>query len=106
MTAFVTFSGHTATLRIRLTPRASKDALGGIHLDEKGDEWLKATVTAVPEKGRANESLIALLSKKLKARKGAFTLRSGETDRNKIFTVETDADMASALRSLAIPSAS
>lgn len=105
MKPFATSHQGGFTLRIRLTPRAAKNAVGGVHVDEKGDEWLKVSVTTVPEKGKANGDLVGLLSKTLKIRKGAFRLVSGETDRNKIFEVSEVCD-AARLTSLATPSAS
>lgn len=91
-------------MRIRLTPKASRNAVGGTHADEKGKIWLKAAVTAVPEKGRANEALIELLSKTFKIRKSAIDLVSGETDRHKTFEI-SDADETS-IRKCVQPSAS
>ena len=75
-----------------------------MHTDEKEQVWLKATVTAVPEKGRANEALIELLAKTFKIRKSAFNLVSGETDRHKTFEL-SDIDETS-IRKYVQPSAS
>ncbi|MBU6235083.1 MAG: DUF167 domain-containing protein [Alphaproteobacteria bacterium] len=102
---YLSISGNTATLRIRLTPKAAKNGIGGTFTDEKGNVWLKASVTAVPEKGRANEALIELLSKTFKIRKTAITLASGETDRHKIFKI-SDIDEAATVRMRAPASAS
>ena len=57
--------------------------------DEKGNIFLKATVTVVPEKGKANKELIALLAKTLKIAKSKITLISGETDHFKKIYIET-----------------
>ncbi len=67
-------------LRIKLTPSAAKNGFKGIYCDEKGLIYLKCYVTVVPEKGKANKELIALLSKELKVAKNFITLISGETD--------------------------
>lgn len=40
-------------------------------------------MTAVPEKGRANDALVALLSKYLDWPKGAISLESGDSNRLK-----------------------
>lgn len=74
---------NSVVLRVRLTPNAAAMKVGGVFEDADGVVYLKASVTAVPEKGKANKDLIALLSKKLKLPKGAFEIVAGETDRYK-----------------------
>lgn len=59
----------------------------------EGNHVLKASVTAVPEKGKANEALIRLLSKEWKIPKSSFVIEKGETDRNKILSVPEDYQM-------------
>ena len=70
-------------IHIRLTPKASRDAIQGWAADANGQPVLKVSVTAVPEKGKANDALIALLAKSWKLPKGTIMLVRGETDRNK-----------------------
>ena len=70
-------------IHIRLTPKASRDAILGWVAGADGQPVLKVSVTAVPEKGKANDALIALLAKSWKLPKGAILLVRGETDRNK-----------------------
>jgi uncharacterized protein YggU (UPF0235/DUF167 family) len=70
-------------IAVRLTPGAAKDAIGGCWVDEREAHWLSARVRAVPEKGKANAALIALLSKRLDWPKGAILLESGDTNRLK-----------------------
>lgn len=53
-------------LLVRLTPKAAQNKVQGWATDETGQKILKASVTAVPEKGKANEALITLLAKTLK----------------------------------------
>jgi uncharacterized protein YggU (UPF0235/DUF167 family) len=76
-------AGDDLILRIRLTPGSSGEALGGLWTDEKDAHWLSARVRAVPEKGRANAALIALLAKWLDWPRGAILLESGDTNRLK-----------------------
>ncbi len=76
-------AGDDLILSVRLTPGSSQEALGGAWTDEKGAHWLSARVRAVPEKGRANVALIALLAKGLDWPKGAILLESGDTNRLK-----------------------
>nr|WP_278254305.1 DUF167 family protein [Sphingobium sp. BYY-5] len=70
-------------LSVRLTPGSAKEAAGGGWTDGKGARWLSARVRAVPEKGKANAALIALLAKRLDWSKGAILLESGDTNRLK-----------------------
>jgi len=70
-------------LNVRLTPKASRDAILGWIQDAAGMPVLKASVTAVPEKGKANKALIELLAAKWQIPKSAIELVRGETDRNK-----------------------
>lgn len=79
-------------LRIRLTPKAARDSLGPKQADSEGQIWLKATVTSVPEAGRANAHLIKLLAKAWHLPKGAFSFQRGETDRWKVLKISGEAD--------------
>lgn len=83
-----------ATFAIRVSPRASKNAVGGVH-----DGALKISVTAPPVDGEANEAIIKLLSKRLGVPKRAITIVSGATGRDKRVAVEGVA--ADAIRALA-----
>ncbi|NVJ90755.1 MAG: DUF167 domain-containing protein [Methylocystaceae bacterium] len=78
-------------LFIRLTPKAKKTAINTMMTDGDGKCVLKASVTAVPEKGKANSALIKLLSKEWKLAKSNFKVISGETDRNKTLLLKGDA---------------
>ncbi len=75
-------------VRVRLTPNARADAIGGIHVDAEGKSWLKAQVRAVPEKGRANTALVELLAKKAGIAKSRFVLEAGSTSRKKTLRLE------------------
>lgn len=77
-------------LAVRLTPNGGRDAFDGVEVGTDGLAHLKARVTAVPEKGKANKALVALLSKTLKIPKTAITVVSGETARQKILRIEGD----------------
>jgi len=65
-------------IKLRLQPRASKNAISGIHADA-----LKVKLTAPPVEGEANKSLIAFLSKALGIKKSALKITSGERSRDK-----------------------
>ncbi|WP_409527771.1 DUF167 domain-containing protein [Rhizobium sp.] len=86
------FSAHADHIRlsIKLTPNGGRDAIDGIDTDAEGNTFLKARVSAVPEDGKANKALIALLSKKLRVPKSSVSFVSGETARKKILRIDGD----------------
>lgn len=68
-------------LRVRVTPRASRNE---VRLDEG---VIRVLVTTVPEDGRANEAVVALLAKALGVAKSRLDLRRGATARDKVFVL-------------------
>ena len=74
---------HKARLRLRVIPRARKDALAG----KRGDALL-VRLQAPPVGGAANKSLCKLLARELGVRASDVTIVSGEKSRDK--TVEVD----------------
>lgn len=89
-------------LAVRLTPNGGRDAFDGVEVAADGLAHLKARVTAVPEKGKANKALVALLSKALKVPKSSISVASGETSRQKILRIEGDPeDLQSRIEALA-----
>jgi uncharacterized protein (TIGR00251 family) len=85
-------------LALRLTPKASRDALVGVVADADGTAVLKASVTAVPENGKANAALVKLLAKAWKLPKGDLSVVQGQTDRRKVLLVAgTPADLRARL---------
>lgn len=77
-------------LAVKVTPKASADRIQGWAEDEAGERVLKIAVTAVPEDGKANKAVIALLAKRLKLPKSAITIASGETSRRKTLLIDGD----------------
>jgi uncharacterized protein (TIGR00251 family) len=75
----------------RLTPRADRDSLDGTSVLADGREVVKARVRAVPEDGRANAALAALIAKALGRPKSAASIVSGATQRLKQVRVTGDA---------------
>ena len=53
-------------LPVRLTPKSSRDEIGGI---DGGEAVLQARVRALPEAGRANQALAKLIAHWLKLRR-------------------------------------
>jgi len=82
----------TGNLRIalRLTPKASRNGVSGLQEDAEGAVALKVMVTSVPENGKANKALIALLAAEWKIAKSSIAIISGATDRRKVLEIETD----------------
>ncbi len=102
MSGFTRLSEDHLLLAVRLTPNGGRDAFDGVEVTADGLAHLKARVTAVPEKGKANKALIALLSKSLKIPKSTITVVSGDTARQKILRIDGDPeDFKSRLDALA-----
>ncbi|WP_200861134.1 DUF167 domain-containing protein [Rhodopirellula baltica] len=75
--------GLTWRFRVRVTPKAKKASVGGLH-----DGALKVSVHMVPEDGKANKAVIASLAKWLRVSKGRVAIVAGETSRLKTIVVE------------------
>lgn len=78
------------TLHLRVTPNAGADRIEGTELRDDGSAVLRVRVKAVPDKGKANAAVIALLAKALGVPKSAVTLVSGDTARLKSIAIEGD----------------
>jgi uncharacterized protein (TIGR00251 family) len=65
-------------LRVKVQPRASRNAIGEV----LGNE-LKITVTAPPVESAANEALLCLLADTFDCPRGAVQLVRGQTSRHK-----------------------
>jgi uncharacterized protein YggU (UPF0235/DUF167 family) len=76
-------------MRVRLTPRGGKDAIGGIKSGADGD-YLQARVRAVPEDGKANAALIELLAKATGLAKSSLRISAGASSRLKTVHVAGD----------------
>jgi uncharacterized protein (TIGR00251 family) len=83
------FADHL-TLAVRLTPNGGRDQLDGIELDADGKARLKARVSVVPEKGKANKALVALIAKALGLPKSSVSLVSGDTSSKKILRIDAE----------------
>lgn len=70
-------------LHCQLQPRASKNEIVGL----QGDR-LKIRITAPPVDGKANQHLIALMSKWFGTPKSAITILRGETGRQKTLCID------------------
>jgi uncharacterized protein len=75
---------------IRLVPRAMGDRLVAIAATPEGGRVLKATVTAPPEAGRANEALLRLLAQAWHIPRRDISIIQGLTSRNKAVRIAGD----------------
>lgn len=76
-------AGADLLLAVRLSPRAARERIGGLFADSHGARWLQASVTAPPDRGRANAALIALLAGRLGVPPSTISLEAGDTNRLK-----------------------
>jgi len=72
-----------AELQVRVTPRAKRNA---IELDDDGR--IRVRVTAVPERGKANAAVVALIAKTLGLSKRSIAVVRGHTSRDKLIAVD------------------
>jgi uncharacterized protein len=75
---------------VRITPKAARDALGGMLDLPDGRSAIAVRIAAPPVDGAANAALIAFLAKRLGVRKADVAIRSGEASRLKIIRIMGD----------------
>ncbi len=71
-----------ATLRVRVSPRASRDELGG-----ERDGALVVRLTASPVEGQANAALVRFLARHLGVAPSAVSVTRGAKGRDKVLLV-------------------
>jgi uncharacterized protein (TIGR00251 family) len=76
-------SVHPARLRVRVAPGARRSELVG----RLGDTW-KLRVSAPPERGRANDAVVALLAAQLGLERSEIRVVAGQTARDKVVEVD------------------
>ena len=67
---------------VRARPAARKNAIDGVH-----DGAVRVSVTAAPEKGKANKAIAELLAKTLGVRKSDVRLLSGDASPQKRYLI-------------------
>ena len=72
-----------ARLALRVSPGARRTEVVGRH----GEGW-KVSVTAAPERGRANADLVALLARELDVSSARVSLVKGGAARDKVIEIE------------------
>ena len=75
---------------IRLTPRAKANRIIAVTGGVGRSRTLKATVTAPPEKGRANEALLSLLASAWHLPRHDLAIIAGAANRQKIVQISGD----------------
>jgi len=67
-------NGDGVLFTVKVVPGSSRTAIAGIL-----DDMIKIRVAAAPEKGKANQCLLAFLAKRLSVKKNAMEIVSGQT---------------------------
>ena len=88
---FLRASASGVRLVVRVTPNAGVDRIEGVETRDDGQAVLRVRVRAVPDRGKANAAVAALLADALRLPKSAITLLSGETSRLKTLEIAGDA---------------
>lgn len=78
------------SIRVRLTPKSSRDAVDGIAALSDGAQHLAARVRAVPDKGQANAALEKLLAEWLDVPRASVQVTGGSTSRLKTLNIAGD----------------
>ncbi len=88
------FESSAAGVRVRLkvTPKARRNAIGGLLDEPDGGKALKVAVTAAPEDGKANAAVAALLAEEWGVAKSAVSVVSGATGRRKVVEIRGPSD--------------
>lgn len=81
-------------LRVRLTPKASRDAIGRLERLADGNEVLIVHVRALPAEGAANAALCRLLADVLDVAKSKVEVVAGHTSRVKTVRIAGAAETA------------
>jgi uncharacterized protein len=85
----VPFQASAAGVRMRLkvTPKAKRNQIGGLLDEPDGGKALKVSVTTAPEDGKANAAVTALLAEEWGVAKSAISVVAGATDRRKLVEI-------------------
>ena len=86
-----------ACLHVKLTPKSSRNALTSLRSGPDNQQHIALRVTAVPEKGKANATMLKLLAKLTGHLLRSLVIQSGHTSRDKVVLVrgETEVIMTS-----------
>ena len=90
--AIFRFENGAIRLDLKLTPKAKRNAVTGLALNADGKAYVKVSVTAVPEHGKANAALIKLLAKEWRLAKSQLTIIRGQTNPRKTVEIAVEVD--------------
>lgn len=85
--------GQAVRLAVKLSPRASRNALEGVVTGADGRAAAVIRLNAPPVDGAANEALIRFVADALDLPKSAVALRSGHTSRQKLLVIAGSSEM-------------
>jgi uncharacterized protein (TIGR00251 family) len=89
------------TLYLRVTTNAGRNTIDGVEQRDDGGVVLRIRVKAVPDKGKANAAVVAVLAKALGVPKSAVAIIAGETARTKTLAIAGNpAQLAAAISAL------
>ncbi|MEQ8194641.1 MAG: DUF167 family protein [Rhodospirillales bacterium] len=83
-------------VRVFLTPKAARARIDGLVTDADGTMHLKMSVTAAPEKGKANAAMLKLLAKAWRLPKSSLAVIAGAKERRKTVLAAGDGAALSA----------
>ena len=83
------------TLRVRLTPKSSRDAIDGF-VETTSGSALRARVRAVPEQGKANRALEVAVANWLGLAKSSVAVTAGGKSRMKTVVIKGDPEQLAA----------
>jgi uncharacterized protein (TIGR00251 family) len=79
------WEGDDLILRLRVQPKASRDAFIGPY----GEQEYKVSLTAPPVEGKANEHLVKFIAKAFGLPRSRITLESGDHSRSKCLRLKS-----------------
>ncbi|NPD33064.1 DUF167 domain-containing protein [Eggerthellaceae bacterium zg-997] len=82
---------HPVKLHVHVTPRSGRDVvMGRVSAAAGQPELVRLRVRAVPDRGKANEAVCALIARQLGVAKSAVSVEGGFTARRKVVGIAAD----------------
>lgn len=79
------------SLAVYITPKAGRNEVSGVRVDDAGQREALVRVTAAPDGGKANKAVCETIAKALGVAKSKVKLVRGATSRHKMLEVDIDA---------------
>ena len=77
-------------ISLRVTPNARTEQIGPVECRDDGQAYLSVKVRAVPDKGKANQAVLALFAKRFNLRKTDLEIVRGQQARQKTLLVRDE----------------